>query len=818
MAGTYKRGRKIWSAVLIIFLVCSISVYFLSLIPKPVKASWLAGYTYRKSANIVGSSGAGLNYQIMVKVMRSSGTDSGNTVYVSNHCKEDFSDIRFADADGNVFPYAIVYQTSDEAWFWIKITTLDLSVDQTIYMYYGNPDAVSESNPDETFIFYEDWDSETLDTDKWTWYADTYGSYTIDTTNHRFIIYTTSGYSIKPYIKSDVSDIVFPSSWIIEDYYGENQAFTVDWYHTVDSNPLGATRWASFGLGTAVPNPTTSSAFVDGYYIKYTKTKDFRCGVGSNTDWNSTDYNWRSFYPNLWKIVRSGDTWKIYWNGTLVHSEDNSEEFSLISFRANTCSYERSILGAFKIRKYVEPEPYISSWGEETTFKPTLYVGSNVETYFKLDGTKYSTPYSEQVDFGTYHSLEALYSTIIINASYHYGFSHWEKNGEWYSDDLTIDTGAINEDVNFTMVYTNVRFNVSSDGVEGIAVSVSGSTLYTPFIAYRGKGATSFQVLTLTKKINQTHSYCYIGAYVNGSFYSGEATFTITAYGDTDVLLDYEVVYSPPESNEPVITPSTSEATWYFRNDLHTVQDEIGYKLSEQNSMTTESYSEDVSADLSITLGFRAWVFNKFGKTEITPNVVGLYTISSNGTHEVNSTWIYTGSNEIVYAVEIKIYLRFGEGDWITMLVAITDDDLNIIIPEGTWRIFYNVELFRNSTYTKATLYWGSPEYDTRITLPTAAASPWDVALLKLLNLDLIGWLLTPFTFHLGDLFYSIIVLFLCITAYNDTGSLSYVLAILWLFGGGGILASFLSPITLNIAYILLAFATAFTLMKLILK
>lgn len=808
-------ANKLMLAILIICLLASTIHLF---VPKVKSVTWLEGYTYRKTHKIIGSSGAGANYQIMFKVKRSSGTDSGNTVYVSTHCKEDFSDIRFADANANVFPYAIVYQTTDEAWFWVKCTTLDLSINQTIYMYYGNSEATSESNPDATFIFYEKWDSATLNTSKWTWVAATDGTYSIDTVNH-WIKITATAHSPKPYIKNATS-VSFPSSWIMEDYYGENQGFTVDWYIT-NSITYGYSYWASFGFGTGVPSPTTSAAFVEARYLSGTYNKNYRCGVASNEDWTSSqNYDDRNNkILNLWKMAKVGDTWKLYWNGTLVHSETDTSAISVISFRTYCGEYRHGIFGAFKIRKFTDPEPSHGEWSEETTFIPILYVGSNVATYFKLDGTTHSTPYSTQVDLGSDHDLQALYSTIMLNASHYYGFSHWEKDGAWFSDAMTIDTGAINQDVNFTMVYTNIRFNVTSDGIEGVAVSVSGSTLYTPFFAYRGEGATNFEILTLSKSYNETHSYYYVGAYVNGSWYSGSATFSITAYGDTDVFLDYELVYTPPEP-PPVVVPSESSiVTWYFRNDLHTVEEQLGYKLSEDNSLSTESYTEDVDANLSITIGFRAWVYTRFGRTEITPSVVAQYVITSNGEHEVNSTWYYTGSNEIVDAVEIRIYIKFGAGSWVQMLVGITDDDLYIRLPEGSWQMVYNIERNGNSTYTNATLRWGSPSYDTRVILPTAAASPWDVALIKLVNFDVSGFALTPFTYHLGDLFYAIMLLFCIVTAYNEKGSLGYILAILWLFGGvGSILSMLLPALTLNIAYILLAFATAFTLLKFLIK
>ncbi len=839
MAGTYKRGRKIWNlrkaftTLILAFLILSLLQSFLHF-PEVPKAKawvpWVPNYRYRKGVLINGTAGAGVGYQLKFRVWRQSGTDNGNEVYLGTKCLPDFGDVRFADSDGNVFPYYIISQTADYIDVWINPNTVDLSSNQVIYIYYGNLTAeagISQSNLDDTFIFAEPWDNATLNTERWT-ISNPNGTYSIDVTNHKIHLSGSISYTLQS--KSTLS---FPNCWILEDFYNDGGRVYFYAYNYLSSAgykyrtfAVHHSSWSSSDLGIAHVTAYSyyTSAPPAGYRVK------FLAGVGGNSDKSEIADSNPSYGKSTWrvKITKKSDG-KIYLDiqtdhsGVWSYSESNSEvaDRVLIYFQANNGKVTFDV-GAFKIRKYVEPEPTPIEWYEE---EDATNVVLNVDVFpsdlqslgvtFKLDGTTYTAPQNFELETQS-HTLQALQSQININSTFIYGFDHWELNGEFYSSDLTIEVSMLGYN-NLTMIYSAVKFNITSN-VEDVKISSSGFSFYAPEIIYRPKGYNSFQIITLEKQLNSTHKYVYYGVYVGGSLYSQESEFSVYAESDTNLYIEYELIFSPPESNEPVITPSTSETTWYFRNDLHTVQDELGYKLSEENSMTTESYSEDFTSNMPITLGFRAWVFNKFGKTEITPNVVGLYTISSNGTHEVNATWTYTGSNEIVYAVEIKIYLRFGEGDWITMLVAITDDDLNIILPEGTWRIFYNVELFRNSTYTKATLYWGSPEYDTRIALPTAAASPWDIALLKLLNLDIVGWLLTPFTFHLGDLFYAIIVLFLCITAYNDTGSLSYILAILWLFGGGGILASFLSPITLNIAYILLAFATAFTLMKLILK
>jgi len=51
---------------------------------------------------------------------------------------------------------------------WIKVPSIPASGEATVYMYYGNPSATSESNANETFDFYDDFEGTSLDTSKWS--------------------------------------------------------------------------------------------------------------------------------------------------------------------------------------------------------------------------------------------------------------------------------------------------------------------------------------------------------------------------------------------------------------------------------------------------------------------------------------------------------------------------------------------------------------------------------------------------------------------------------------------------------------------------
>ena len=98
---------------------------------------WLAGWQRRREHGLLPGVGITTGYQLPVTVHYGSGTDTLADVYLAGKCKPDFSDIRFADADGNLIPFWRKSKTdSDNAVYWLKINA-DLSVAASYYVYYG---------------------------------------------------------------------------------------------------------------------------------------------------------------------------------------------------------------------------------------------------------------------------------------------------------------------------------------------------------------------------------------------------------------------------------------------------------------------------------------------------------------------------------------------------------------------------------------------------------------------------------------------------------------------------------------------------------
>ncbi|MHA1329652.1 MAG: DUF2341 domain-containing protein [Candidatus Hodarchaeales archaeon] len=128
--------------------------------------AWSSTYfdwQYRKEITITEQSGNTLtDYQVMLTIDTASLISQGKM-------NSDCSDIRFTDENDNPLSYWIESGcNSANTKIWVKVPNISASSTATIYMYYGNPSASSESNGDAVFEFFDDFEGTSLDTDKWT--------------------------------------------------------------------------------------------------------------------------------------------------------------------------------------------------------------------------------------------------------------------------------------------------------------------------------------------------------------------------------------------------------------------------------------------------------------------------------------------------------------------------------------------------------------------------------------------------------------------------------------------------------------------------
>jgi len=149
--------------------------------PPPQVAFNPTDWAYCKQFTIAGSTSDALtNYQVKLTINKGSGTDSPGSIYLNNHCLDDFADIRFTNADGNtLLDYWVESSVPGlSAVVWVDLDAIPASPGTAgFYCYYGNSGAASASNIQNTFVFGDDFNDAALDTtNRWS-VTSTGGSY-----------------------------------------------------------------------------------------------------------------------------------------------------------------------------------------------------------------------------------------------------------------------------------------------------------------------------------------------------------------------------------------------------------------------------------------------------------------------------------------------------------------------------------------------------------------------------------------------------------------------------------------------------------------
>ena len=306
--------------------------------PSRLPPYWLYGWRYRKPHTINPASGAGTNYQIRVTVHYSSGIDSDEHVYLNRKCRTDFGDIRFTRSDGvTLLDYWMEsYTAGDKAVFWVEVADDLSSNPATIYIYYGNPDATSQSNGVNTFVDFDDFLTNTLAN-----YVQIDSGWTINTTPPGYLVSPSTGQGF----------ISKPKSL--------SRTYAVRAKVYMSSSDAGV----GFIWGTAGGSEDSVNGYIANYYPSTSYSQFRRYLSGSPTILASLPPLSSGWYIMEFRITSS----------TLTVIKDTTQDASVtdttfttlsgVGFRQKSVS--TNALDWWALRKYVSPEPSHGGWGRE---------------------------------------------------------------------------------------------------------------------------------------------------------------------------------------------------------------------------------------------------------------------------------------------------------------------------------------------------------------------------------------------------------------------------------------------------------------------
>lgn len=296
---------KTWLFFVTSFFIIGIGIYVLQQ-TMGAKAAWFdEGYSYRQRLPITNGGSAQTDLQVGI-------TMNTSTLITANKMQSDCDDIRIVTQDGQLIPHWIQEQTDDcnetDTKIWIKLASVP-TTDMNIYIYYGNASATNVEDPEETFLFFEDFSNTTLDSGKWgtrTHTSGTGASYSIASGTINFTTTTVGGYywlySTEPiaqpyWIETNVRNNYATSGNVVR--VGSTKAITVatsgnlyPGYAMDDGGNstlriVGDTTAGGFAV-TSVANATTSGIWRFGW-LATSSQQGFLNGTSVMTGTNNTN-------------------------------------------------------------------------------------------------------------------------------------------------------------------------------------------------------------------------------------------------------------------------------------------------------------------------------------------------------------------------------------------------------------------------------------------------------------------------------------------------------------------------------------------------
>lgn len=290
---------------------------------------WNYNWMNRKAINVSVSAGATPEYyQIFLNVS------------YDPDMQADFDDLRFIYNEVTELDYWIESEAdSSYAEIWIEAKDNITTADQTIYMYYGNPDVSTTKNGYATFDFFDDFPGTSLDGSKWN----TFNSPTITVSDSIIGIKTTS------------INTLFRGIWSVNSFGAYNYSFRGKvLYNRSYTSIFGASN-------TVAPGADDALFYVTEFDTSYYQSRN----EGGNT-YTTEAMGADEFYIDdvRWK---SNNT-KFYRNGTLkANHSTNIPDEALKAYLGVTAGYANDMYADWiLVKKYHDPEPTTTLGSEET--------------------------------------------------------------------------------------------------------------------------------------------------------------------------------------------------------------------------------------------------------------------------------------------------------------------------------------------------------------------------------------------------------------------------------------------------------------------
>jgi hypothetical protein len=234
---------------------------------------------------------------------------------------------------------------------WVKRSIANDGDDHTIYVYYGNPNAGREDNGDATFLFFDDFNDNSLDPNKW--------------------VKVLTGGTVD--VLEQNQDLEIKSDGTYRAYARSKNTFAAPYILEAKARKSGNIEIACHWDGTT--KTVASYEIYNGYYAPMYKSWDSPTRFALSK-WKSGTLTELAYYNialdtnwHLYKVVAKTNGIDVCYNGSLILSTtDTTFTSGYIGLSAvQTPAAINAYYDDVRVRKYVSPEP-TTSVGEEEQY------------------------------------------------------------------------------------------------------------------------------------------------------------------------------------------------------------------------------------------------------------------------------------------------------------------------------------------------------------------------------------------------------------------------------------------------------------------
>ncbi len=479
------------------------------------------------SISLSGANGSYWNRRVPIYIKSPIGIQNYPILISLNYMNLDENEIRFTFYNNTEteIPYWV------EEWpgrIWVKIPYLNKSFTTTIYLYYGNKNALNKSNGNEVFEFFDDFKGTSLNTSKWNINAVNTITYEVN-----------NSFYFKDATKSG------DAYWIYDDTDTGSQ-------HQAIWTPLEnfVIFWKSFVNNTANSNMGQGGVGVVGTDNRVSFAA-FQSDGRGNVIWNRTRANIESNVKVKnyteeevnFTIIRNNSNIYIYRND-LLYSQMFSHDVSKLALIAGA-------YGGYSYLDYIRiPYVYVKKYLE---FEPYYYFGTEESSFSSNSSGGYSFILQVPSDPGSY--------ILKVNSSkYNYGQNNTTFLVSDHIPEVYINSPNNNSYLNDSLVHINVT--VIDNNVNYTNITIYNASGVVNYTEYYGNG-------TFVVNLSVNDSIYNITATVYDNVSNSNST--TNKYITIDTQIPSLSILNPPNnsiiySNLILINFTVSDENFHYSN------------------------------------------------------------------------------------------------------------------------------------------------------------------------------------------------------------------------------------------------------------